>query len=156
MQKKRASAAKTMVSNRSRPLQSRRRNTLKLWLEQVQCFQSIASPTEQEMNTPNTDISNTVVSNRSRPLQSRRCIKDLPLNLTPSPFPIDRVPYRVGDLTKQQLTYEQINVSNRSRPLQSRRSQKVPKYLNKLRCFQSIASPTGQENLKKLVSNSRL
>ena len=56
-------------------------------------------------------------------------------------FPIDRVPYRVGE-TNINIISNNLIVSNRSRPLQSRRYKQKEMAKDTNKCFQSIASPT--------------
>ena len=86
-------------------------------------FQSIASPSEQEINTEIRKAeSKFVVSNQSRPLASRR----------------------TGAYGWSM--FDQNPVSNQSRPLASRRPSVNQSIKSNADSFQSIASPSEQEN----------
>ena len=87
------------VSNRSRPLASRRVIHLNVNVFTIFSFQSIASPSEQEILLEDLMILSSLVSNRSRPLASRRLVTPNCLPTVLTLFPIDRVPQRVGDLS---------------------------------------------------------
>ena len=112
------------VSNRSRPLASRR--TIRRIPQRLlrNRFQSIASPSEQENTQPNRETQTSLrqVSNRSRPLASRRLSLSNRLIDKLTLFPIDRVPQRVGDKFISKTKRSFVVVSNRSRPLASRRT----------------------------------